>query len=134
MEDSRDKYGKRLVKMHDLNRGMACHIIELNSRYMVKSGKGLKNIPKIEEWIDDLKKVFLMQNQVIEISSVFSPKCSQLSTLNFSRNPHHSIPDCFFLHMIDLNILDLLEKDIMVLSKFHFQLELSIHFATPMMS
>ncbi|PKI50991.1 hypothetical protein CRG98_028618 [Punica granatum] len=49
--------GGRRVKMHDVIRDMALHIMNANSApCMVKSGLGLEDLPDDEEWLPNLQK------------------------------------------------------------------------------
>ncbi|KAL2523653.1 putative disease resistance protein [Abeliophyllum distichum] len=86
---------------------MALWITKDNSRYMVKAGLHLREIPDMQEWTEDLDKISLMKNSIGEISSGMSPKCPRLSTLILSGNPLMSISDCFFTQMCGLRTLDL---------------------------
>ncbi|XP_022888404.1 probable disease resistance protein At5g63020 [Olea europaea var. sylvestris] len=95
------------VKMHVLIRDMAIEITKENPRYMVKAGLHLREIPDIQEWTEDLDKVSLMDNTIMEISPGMSPKCPRLSTLILSGNPLKRIPDCFFVHMCHLRTINL---------------------------
>ncbi|KAH7520849.1 hypothetical protein FEM48_Zijuj08G0189500 [Ziziphus jujuba var. spinosa] len=103
------KYGgRKYVKMHDLVRSMAIKIARVDSRFLVEAGEGLREIPGDEKWAEDLTKVSLMVNPISRIPSSVSPKCPRLSTLLLNNNgPLRSISDCFFRHMLELNVLDL---------------------------
>ncbi|XP_073262622.1 uncharacterized protein [Populus alba] len=68
----------RCVKMHDLIRDMVIQILLENSPGMVKAGAQL---PDAEEWTENLTRVSLMQNEIVEIPSSHSPMCPNLSTL-----------------------------------------------------
>ncbi|XP_061362739.1 probable disease resistance protein At4g27220 [Gastrolobium bilobum] len=98
-----DKVGN--LWMHGMLRDMASHI--MRHRYMVKCNKGLKKIPRIQEWTVDLEKVSLAGNEIVEIPVGTSPQCPKLSTLIFSNNQFSCIPDCFFHHMNALTVLEL---------------------------
>ncbi|KAL2531046.1 putative disease resistance protein [Forsythia ovata] len=103
------------VKMHDLIRDMALGITKHNHRYMVKTGRHLREIPDVQEWTEDLDKISLMKNSIKEISIGMSPNCPRLSTLILSQNPLKSIPDCFFTQMRGLRTLNLSETSIQYL-------------------
>ncbi|XP_039155876.1 probable disease resistance protein At4g27220 [Eucalyptus grandis] len=99
-------YGKRM-KMHDLIRDMALHIMSATS--IVKSGKGLKRIPHEEYWTDALEKVSLMKNNISEFSLNLSPNCPKLSTLLLDYGLSHDvvIPNSFFKNLCELKVLNL---------------------------
>jgi disease resistance protein RPS2 len=61
--------GSRGVKMHDLIRDMAIHVLLESPQYMVKVGAQLKELPDVEEWTENLTIVSLMQNEIEEIPS-----------------------------------------------------------------
>ncbi|KAI5554501.1 hypothetical protein BDE02_19G018000 [Populus trichocarpa] len=81
-----DDDDSRRVKMHDLIRDMAIQILLENSQGMVKAGAQLKELPDAEEWMENLTRVSLMQNEIKEIPSSHSPVCPNLSTLFLSDN------------------------------------------------
>nr|KYP75460.1 putative disease resistance protein At4g27220 family [Cajanus cajan] len=95
------------LHMHGLVRNMVCQILKLSHRYMVKCNEGLTKVPAMLDWTTDLEKVSLMNNNIKEIPKGTSPNCPNLSTLIFSGNPLHRIPDCFFSNMNALAVLDL---------------------------
>jgi len=100
--------GRRGVKMHDLIRDMAFHILRENLQYMVKAGAQLKELPDAEEWTENLKTVSLMRNRFEEIPSSHSPRCPYLSTLLLCQNRLLGfIADSFFKQLHGLNVLDL---------------------------
>ncbi|KAG5224069.1 disease resistance protein [Salix suchowensis] len=99
---------KRYVKMHDLIRDMAIHILQENSHVIVKSGVQLKELPDAEEWTETLKIVSLMQNKFEKIPSSHSPMCPNLSTLLLCQNHQLVfIADSFFKQLHGLKVLDL---------------------------
>ncbi|MBA0606285.1 hypothetical protein Godav_018772, partial [Gossypium davidsonii] len=96
------------VKMHDVMRDTALYIKGFGSRFMVKSGIGLKELPSKQEWGVDLEKVSFMMNNVLEIPPHLSPNCEILSTLLLQDNRSlERISESFFQHMHSLSILDL---------------------------
>ncbi|KAL2531080.1 putative disease resistance protein [Forsythia ovata] len=99
--------------MHDLIRDMALTITKHNPRYMVKLGLELTEIPKIQNWTEDLDKVSLMDNSIHDFSPDTSPKCPTLSSLVLSRNYLLKfIPECFFEQMCGLCVLNLSKTSI----------------------
>ncbi|XP_022745274.1 putative disease resistance protein At4g10780 [Durio zibethinus] len=95
------------VKMHDVLRDMALYIKD-RSRFMVKAGLGLRELPSKQEWAADLEKVSLMRNDISEFPPDLSPNCKILSTLLLRENKNlQRIPEVFFQHMHGLCILDL---------------------------
>ncbi|CAI9776501.1 unnamed protein product [Fraxinus pennsylvanica] len=103
---------REIVKMHDLIRELAITITEHNPRYMVKSGLELTEIPKVQNWTEDLEKVSLMDNNIDGISPGISPKCPRLSSLILRKNPLKFIQERFFEHMPGLCVLNLSETSI----------------------
>jgi len=100
--------GSRYVKMHDLIRDMAIHILLESPQYMVKAGAQLKELPDAEEWTENLTIVSLMQNRFEGIPSSHSPKCPNLSTLFLCDNEGLGfIADSFFKQLHGLKVLDL---------------------------
>ncbi|KAF8023772.1 hypothetical protein BT93_F1076 [Corymbia citriodora subsp. variegata] len=99
------------LKMHDLIREMALHIMSATS--IVKPGKGLMRIPPEECWTEALEKVSLMENKISEFPLNISPNCPRLSTLLLNSD-HWSkdvviIPDSFFRQFCGLKVLNLSE-------------------------
>jgi disease resistance protein RPS2 len=100
--------GSRYVKMHDLIRDMAIHILVESPQYMVKAGAQLKELPDAEEWTENLTIVSLMQNRFEGIPSSHSPKCPNLSTVFLCDNEGLGfIADSFFKQLHGLKVLDL---------------------------
>uniref|UniRef100_A0A3N7F8Z2 Uncharacterized protein n=1 Tax=Populus trichocarpa TaxID=3694 RepID=A0A3N7F8Z2_POPTR len=98
----------RRVKMHDLIRDMAIQILQDESQVMVKAGAQLKELPDAEEWTENLTRVSLMQNQIKEIPSSYSPRCPYLSTLLLCQNRWlRFIADSFFKQLHGLKVLNL---------------------------
>ncbi|XP_073263081.1 probable disease resistance protein At4g27220 isoform X2 [Populus alba] len=105
--------GSRFVKMHDLIRDMAIHILLESPQYMVKAGAQLKELPDAEEWTENLTRVSLMRNMIEEIPSSHSPRCPYLSTLLLCENRWLGfIADSFFKQLHGLKVLDLSWTDI----------------------
>ncbi|KAL5566230.1 hypothetical protein UlMin_029394 [Ulmus minor] len=98
---------KRYVKMHDLIRDMAIQITSSTSpRFWVEAGVGLEDITD-EIWSEDLVRVSLMRNPCLSLPSNASPRCPRLLTLLLNENKIERIPDCFFMHMNELTVLNL---------------------------
>ncbi|KAL3748418.1 hypothetical protein ACJRO7_009628 [Eucalyptus globulus] len=94
------------MKMHDLIRDMALHIMSVTS--IVKAGKGLRRIPSEEYWTDALEKVSLMENVIEEFPLNMSPNCPKLSIFLFNRSSFYVvIPDSFFRQLWGLKVLNL---------------------------
>ncbi|KAL3733005.1 hypothetical protein ACJRO7_022517, partial [Eucalyptus globulus] len=99
------------IKMHDLLRDMALHIMSATS--IVKAGNGLKRIPPEEYWTDALEKVSLMKNNISEFPLNLSPNCPKLSTLLLDYGLRDVvIPDSFFKNFGRLKLLNLSGNDI----------------------
>ncbi|KAI9377041.1 hypothetical protein POPTR_019G014360v4 [Populus trichocarpa] len=108
-----DYDGSRCFKMHDLIRDMAIQILLENSQGMVKAGAQLKELPDAEEWMENLTRVSLMQNEIEEIPSSYSPRCPYLSTLFLRDNDRlRFVADSFFKQLHGLKVLDLSYKGI----------------------
>ncbi|GLU15729.1 hypothetical protein SLE2022_321980 [Rubroshorea leprosula] len=115
LEQTVDWHGD-VFKMHDVLRDMAIKSIRPEFGYMVEAGMQLTKIPEERRWGNDLKKVFLMGNNISKIPLGFCPKCPTLSTLILSNNPNLSeIPESFFEGMPELKVLDLSETGIKAL-------------------
>ena len=100
--------GRKSVKMHDLIRDMAIHILQDNYKVMVKTGEQLKELPDAEQWTENLTMVSLMRNEIEEIPSSYSPRCPFLSTLLLRENRMlRFIADSFFKQLHGLKVLDL---------------------------
>ncbi|KAI5554513.1 hypothetical protein POPTR_019G014318v4 [Populus trichocarpa] len=109
LESAKMEYvARRFVKMHDLIRDMAIHVLLESPQYMVKVGAQLKELPDVEEWTENLTIVSLMQNEIEEIPSSYSPVCPNLSSLFLNYNDGlRSIADSFFKQLHGLKVLDL---------------------------
>ncbi|XP_056173015.1 probable disease resistance protein At4g27220 [Syzygium oleosum] len=96
-----------MVKMHDLIRDMALHVMSATS--MVKAGKGLTRIVSEECWMDGVEKVSFMENYIGVIPSNMSPNCPKLATLllNGSLWGDVLIPEPFFKRLEGLKVLNL---------------------------
>ncbi|KAH9715768.1 Disease resistance protein [Citrus sinensis] len=104
------------VKMHDLIRDMALRITSKSPLFMVKAGLRLLEFPSEQEWEENLERVSLMRNNIKEIPSNMSPHCEILSTLLLQHNVLlQRIPECFFVHMQGLKVLNLSHTNIEVL-------------------
>ncbi|KAF8023768.1 hypothetical protein BT93_F1074 [Corymbia citriodora subsp. variegata] len=99
-----EDHGKKM-KMHDLIRDMALHIMSATS--IVKPRKGLTRIPPEECWTEALEKVSLMENDISEFPLDMSPNCPRLSTLLLNYNTMVIIPDSFFRQFCGLKVLNL---------------------------
>ncbi|KAH9715778.1 NB-ARC domain-containing protein [Citrus sinensis] len=104
------------VKMHDLIRDMALRITSKSPLFMVTAGLRLLKFPGEQEWEENLERVSLMENDFEEIPSNMSPHCEILSTLLLQHNKYlQRIPECFFVHMHGLKVLNLCHTSIEVL-------------------
>ncbi|GAY53075.1 hypothetical protein CUMW_146630 [Citrus unshiu] len=102
--------------MHDLIRDMVLRITSESPLFMVKAGLRLLKFPGEQEWEENLERVSLMRNNIEEIPSKMSPHCEILSTLLLQRNKNlQRIPECFFVHMHGLKVLNLSHTNIEVL-------------------
>nr|XP_034902826.1 probable disease resistance protein At4g27220 [Populus alba] len=109
LESAKMRYDDiRRVKMHDLIRDMAIHILQDEYQVMVKAGAQLKELPDAEQWTENLTMVSLMRNKIEEIPSSYSPRCPYLSTLFLCDNKGlRFVADSFFKQLHGLKVLDL---------------------------
>ncbi|XVF78185.1 hypothetical protein PTKIN_Ptkin14bG0109500 [Pterospermum kingtungense] len=99
-------YGR--VKLHDVVRDMALRITSVRTRFLVRAGMQLKEIPDVQHWKEDLEKASLMKNPWLQIPPEMPPpRCPNLTTLLLSGCSIESIPEGFFEQMHGLKILDL---------------------------
>ncbi|XP_052877348.1 disease resistance protein SUMM2-like [Gossypium arboreum] len=104
---------KGRVKMHDLTRDMALHITSAKPRFLVKAGMGLREPPNVQEWSEDLEKVSLMRNRMLEVLyplEMSPPKYPMLTTLSLADCGIKGIPEDgvpFLSKLRDLKELDL---------------------------
>ncbi|XP_060209963.1 probable disease resistance protein At1g61190 [Lycium barbarum] len=94
------------VKMHDLLREMALRITNVKPRYMVRAGIG-PQLPEEQDWTFDMHKVSFIKSEIKGIPEDMAPNCPTLSTLLFYNCSLRSIPESFFQHMNNLQVLDL---------------------------
>ncbi|XP_010250007.1 PREDICTED: disease resistance protein At4g27190-like isoform X2 [Nelumbo nucifera] len=98
------------VKMHDVIRDVAIWIgfsgIE-DTKFMVQSGMGLRELPLQEEIWRSFKRVSLINNKITRLPDQFL-ECSQVSTLFLQGNPlKERIPEGFFIGLQNLTVLNL---------------------------
>ncbi|XP_039171177.1 disease resistance protein RPS2 [Eucalyptus grandis] len=94
------------IKMHNLIRKMALHIMSAPS--IVKVGKGMMRIPPEEYWTETLEIVSLMENDIREFPLNMSPDCPKLSTCLLNRSILEDvIPDSFFKNLWGLKVLNM---------------------------
>ncbi|OWM76548.1 hypothetical protein CDL15_Pgr005512 [Punica granatum] len=101
--------GRREVRMHDVIRDMALHIMnENNAPCIVKSGLRFEDVPDDEEWLPNLQKVSLMNNGIEAVPPSISPNCPQLATLLLGGCWRlRKISKRFFQRMQGLKVIDL---------------------------
>ncbi|KAH9666640.1 Disease resistance protein SUMM2 [Citrus sinensis] len=94
------------IKLHDVIRDMSlwitCKIEEEN--FLVRTGVGLTEIPKIEEW-KGAKRISLMKTKIERQSGI--PICPRLHTLLLTASEIEIITDSFFQFMPSLRVLSL---------------------------
>ncbi|XP_061355261.1 probable disease resistance protein At4g27220 [Gastrolobium bilobum] len=95
-----------MFQMHRLVRDMAFHILKEDHKYLVKYGEGFSKIPHMQEWTTELEVISLIDNME-EIPEGTSPCCPRLSTLILNDGRINRIPECFFMNMNALTVLDL---------------------------
>ncbi|KAK3424131.1 hypothetical protein EUGRSUZ_F00927 [Eucalyptus grandis] len=101
------KYDRDKIKMHNMIRHMALHIMSATS--IVRAGKCFRMIPSKEYWTDALEKVSLMENDIRDFPLSMSPYCPKLSTCLFNRTFSKGvvISDSFFQQLWALKVLNL---------------------------
>ncbi|GAB4829824.1 hypothetical protein Ancab_040663 [Ancistrocladus abbreviatus] len=96
------------VKMHDVVRDMAVKVAIENHHFMIRACERLRNLPREEEWTEDLNKISLMENEMELIQPSHPPSCPNLQTFLLQENMQlQRISDSFFSHMKGLMYLDL---------------------------
>ncbi|XP_058073180.1 disease resistance protein At4g27190-like isoform X2 [Magnolia sinica] len=101
-----DKHNVDCVKLHDIVREMAISITKEKPRFLVRAGVGLRELPRVEEWMEEIERISLMKNHIEVLWD--RPRCRKLSTLLLRENPLSShIPSSFFESMPNLKVLDL---------------------------
>ncbi|KAF7836394.1 putative disease resistance protein [Senna tora] len=116
-------YGSEF-EFHSMVKGMGVSIVKENHKIMESTYRCLTKIPHESEWTKELEQVFLMGNDIAEISDGISPRCSKLSTLLLDWNTSLKfICDDFFINMPTLRVLDLSHTSIECLPKSISNLE-----------
>ncbi|MCD9560138.1 hypothetical protein HAX54_018615 [Datura stramonium] len=94
------------VKMHDLLREMALRITTVKPRYMVRAGIGSQVLEE-QDWAFDLDKVSFYNSEIKGIPEDMAANCPTLSTFFLYDCSLRRIPESFFQHMNNLQVLDL---------------------------
>ncbi|XP_031388931.1 disease resistance protein At4g27190-like [Punica granatum] len=103
----------KAVRMHDVIRDMALHIMNANSAPWMVKGLGLEDVLDDSEWLPNLQKVSLMTNDIEAIPPSISPNCPQLATLLLSDCRRlHEISEQFFQRMQGLKVIALSKTSI----------------------
>ncbi|KAF9611820.1 hypothetical protein IFM89_035805 [Coptis chinensis] len=97
--------GQEWLKMHDLFRDLATHILREEPEFLVKAGLGLKRTPYFWEW-GYSRKISLIRNH-IQILEDIEFCCPYLSTLLLQDNPLSHISSSFFFTMPAIQVLDM---------------------------
>ncbi|GAB4829847.1 hypothetical protein Ancab_040667 [Ancistrocladus abbreviatus] len=102
-----DDDDERIVKMHDVVRDMAVKVATENHYFMIRACEGLRNLPRDEEWTEDLNNISLMENEMKLIQPHHPPSCPNLQTFLLRNNAQlRQISNSFFSHMKGLMYLD----------------------------
>lgn len=110
------------VKLHDLIRDLAIKITRERPRFMAKAREQLEESPRVEEWIEDTKRVSLMRNRIQFLSG--QPKCPELTTFLLQNNIMLcEISNSFFENIQGLRVLDLSNSKIKFLPESFSKLE-----------
>ncbi|KAG6666586.1 hypothetical protein CIPAW_01G041500 [Carya illinoinensis] len=101
---------KGTVKMHDVVRDVSIWIAstcsEDGSKYLVRTGKGLKEI-SATELSNSLKRVSFMDNDLEKLPNDFVIRCSEASTFLLQNNPRLDlIPEIFLERFKALRVLN----------------------------
>ncbi|XXG59708.1 hypothetical protein AAC387_Pa04g1743 [Persea americana] len=110
------------VKLHDLVRDLVIKITRERPRFLVKAREQLEESPRAEEWMEDTKRISLVDNNINRLSG--QPMCPELSTLLLQENKRlQKISNSFFENMQGLRVLDLSYSSIKSLPKSVSKLE-----------
>ncbi|KAM0044601.1 putative P-loop containing nucleoside triphosphate hydrolase, leucine-rich repeat domain superfamily [Helianthus debilis subsp. tardiflorus] len=106
-EDNRREEEEELFKMHDLVRDMALFItFKGDDKFLVKSGKGLREWQPRSDVIKSYKKISLMENKICKLPD-YEPDLPHLDTFLIQMNELSNVPDEFFRGMKELKVLDM---------------------------
>ncbi|RWR91521.1 putative disease resistance protein isoform X1 [Cinnamomum micranthum f. kanehirae] len=121
--DSVDLAGRLgTIELHDLIRDLAINITRVSPRFMVKAREYSKETPRVEEWVENMKRVSLMDNKIKVLSG--QPMCPQLTTLFLQGNNRLTeISNSFFENMQGLRVVDLSQTQINSLPESFFALK-----------
>ncbi|KAF5796085.1 putative P-loop containing nucleoside triphosphate hydrolase, leucine-rich repeat domain superfamily [Helianthus annuus] len=98
---------EELFKMHDLVRDMALFItFKGDDKFLVKSGKGLREWQPRSDVIKSYKKISLMENKICKLPN-YEPDLPHLDTFLIQMNELSIVPDEFFRGMKELKVLDM---------------------------
>ncbi|KAJ0638943.1 putative P-loop containing nucleoside triphosphate hydrolase, leucine-rich repeat domain superfamily [Helianthus annuus] len=96
-----------LFKMHDLVRDMALFItFKGDDKFLVKSGKGLREWQPRSDVIKSYKKISLMENKICKLPD-YELDLPYLDTFLIQMNELSNVPDEFFRGMKELKVLDM---------------------------
>ncbi|XXG57977.1 hypothetical protein AAC387_Pa04g0409 [Persea americana] len=110
------------IELHDLIRDLAIKIARGSPRFMVKAREYLEETPRVEEWVENMKRVSLMDNKIKILSG--QPMCPQLTTLFLQGNRRLTeISNSFFENMQGLRVVDLCNTMINSLPESFFALK-----------
>ncbi|XXG57981.1 hypothetical protein AAC387_Pa04g0413 [Persea americana] len=110
------------IELHDLIRDLAIKITRVSPRFMVKAREYLEETPRVEEWVENMKRVSLMDNEIKILSG--QPMCPQLTTLFLQGNRRLTeISNSFFENMQGLRVVDLSNTMINSLPESFFALK-----------
>ncbi|KAJ8616920.1 hypothetical protein MRB53_013106 [Persea americana] len=110
------------IELHDLIRDLAIKITRVSPRFMVKAREYLEETPRVEEWVENMKRVSLMDNKIKILSG--QPMCPQLTTLFLQGNRRLTeISNSFFENMQGLRVVDLSNTMINSLPESFFALK-----------
>ncbi|XXG57971.1 hypothetical protein AAC387_Pa04g0406 [Persea americana] len=110
------------IELHDLIRDLAIKITRVSPRFMVKAREYLEETPRVEEWVENMKRVSLMDNNIKILSG--QPMCPQLTTLFLWGNRRLTeISNSFFENMQGLRVVDLSDTMINSLPESFFALK-----------
>eukprot|EP00268_Persea_americana_P042549 TRINITY_DN4260_c0_g1_i4.p1 TRINITY_DN4260_c0_g1~~TRINITY_DN4260_c0_g1_i4.p1 ORF type:complete len:951 (-),score=124.63 TRINITY_DN4260_c0_g1_i4:435-3287(-) len=110
------------IELHDLIRDLAIKITRVSPRFMVKAREYLEETPRVEEWVENMKRVSLMDSKIKILSG--QPMCPQLTTLFLQGNRRLTeISNSFFENMQGLRVVDLSDTMINSLPESFFALK-----------
>ncbi|KAM0044609.1 putative P-loop containing nucleoside triphosphate hydrolase, leucine-rich repeat domain superfamily [Helianthus debilis subsp. tardiflorus] len=113
---------EELFKMHDVVRDMALFItFKGDDKFLVKSGKGLREWQPRSDVIKSYKKISLVENKICKLPD-YELDLPYLDTFLIQKNELPIVPDEFFRGMKELKVLNMGDNNILSLPQSLTQL------------